>query len=178
MQIMAKRRKNNRQKKNNKRRNLFLICAGVLLLSASAFIFNGQTEIIEPGDGVLATPVTEHDFGIVPVSKGVVAVEVPLVNIGDDDLIISFLDSSCGCTTARVINGGDEGPVFGMSSHGKSPRDWKTIIEPEKQAILKIYYDPSVHSDFRGPATRVISITSNERSKPEKQVRIKVNQVD
>ena len=175
---MVKKRKNNRQKKNNKRRNLFLICTGVLLLSASVFIFNGQTEVIEPGDGVLATPVAEHDFGIVPVSKGVVSVEVPLVNIGEENLVISFLDSSCGCTTARVINGENSGPVFGMSSHGKSPRDWKTIIESEKQAILKIYYDPSVHSDFRGPAIRVISITSNERLKPEKQVRIKVNQVD
>ena len=175
---MVKKRKNNRQKKNNKRRNLFLICTGVLLLSASVFIFNGQTEVIEPGDGVLATPVAEHDFGIVPVSKGIVSVEVPLVNIGEENLVISFLDSSCGCTTARVINGENSGPVFGMSSHGKSPRDWKTIIEPEKQAILKIYYDPSVHSDFRGPAIRVISITSNERLKPEKQVRIKVNQVD
>jgi hypothetical protein len=175
---MVKKRKNNRQKKNNKRRNLFLICTGVLLLSASVFIFNGQTEVIEPGDGVLATPVAEHDFGTVPVSKGGVSVEVPLVNIGEENLVISFLDSSCGCTTARVINGENSGPVFGMSSHGKSPRDWKTIIEPEKQAILKIYYDPSVHSDFRGPAIRVISITSNERLKPEKQVRIKVNQVD
>lgn len=175
---MSKKRNNNRQRKNNKKRNILFICAAVLLLSASFYIFNGQTEVIEPGDGLLATPVSEHDFGIVPVSQGVVSVEVPLVNIGEEDLIISFLDSSCGCTTARVINGGDEGPVFGMSSHGKSPRDWKTIIEPEKQAILKIYYDPSVHSDFRGPATRVITITSNEKLKPEKQVRIKVNQVD
>ncbi len=175
---MSKKRNNNRQRKNNKKRNILFICAAVLLLSASFYIFNGQTEVIEPGDGLLATPVSEHDFGLVPVSQGVVSVEVPLVNIGEEDLIISFLDSSCGCTTARVINGGDEGPVFGMSSHGKSPRDWKTIIEPEKQAILKIYYDPSVHSDFRGPATRVITITSNEKLKPEKQVRIKVNQVD
>lgn len=175
---MSKKRINNRQRKNNNKRNILFICAAVLLLSASFYIFNGQTGIIEPGDGLLATPVSEHDFGTVPVSRGVVSVEVPLVNIGDDDLIISFLDSSCGCTTARVINGGDEGPVFGMSSHGKSPRDWKTIIEPEKQAILKIYYDPSVHSDFRGPAIRVITITSNEKLKPEKQVRIKVNQVD
>lgn len=175
---MVKKGKNIRQKKNNKLRNILLISATVLLLSASVFIFNGQTEVIEPGDGVLATPVAEHDFGIVPVSRGVVSVEVPLVNIGEEDLIISFLDSSCGCTSARVINGGDQGPVFTMSSHGKSPRDWTTTIEPEKQAILKIYYDPAVHSNFRGAATRVISITSNERLKPEKQVRIKVNQVD
>lgn len=175
---MSKKRNNNRQRKNNKKRNILFICAAVLLLSAIFYIFNGQTEVIEPGDGLLATPVSEHDFGLVPVSQGVVSVEVPLVNIGEEDLIISFLDSSCGCTTARVINKGDEGPVFGMSSHGKSPRTWKTTIEPEKQAVLKIYYDPSVHSNFRGLATRVITITSNEKLKPERQVRIKVNQVD
>jgi hypothetical protein len=175
---MATSRTNRKQLRRIKTGSLILVGAGIVLLLSTFFIFNNQATVIKPGDGILATPVSLHDFGAVPVGKGVVSIEVPLVNIGEEDLIISFLDSSCGCTSARVINGGDEGPVFAMSSHGKSTRDWRTIIAPEKQAILKIYYDPAVHSNFRGPATRVITITSNERVKPEKQVRIKVNQVD
>jgi hypothetical protein len=175
---MAKRRKNRKQTRNMKKGRLVLASGGIILLITAFFIFNKQASAIKPGDGVLATPVSIHDFGGVPVSKGVVSVEVPLVNIGEDDLIISFLDSSCGCTTARIINGGESGPAFGMSSHGRSPKNWRTTIESGKQATLKIYYDPSVHPKFRGLATRVITITSNEKPEPVKQVRIKVNQVD
>ena len=112
------------------------------------------------------------------VSRGAVTTQLPLANIGEEDLVISFLDSSCGCTTARVINDSEAGPIFGMSSHGKSPKDWQTVIKPGKQAKLKIYYDPLVHSDFRGPATRVVTVTTNAKTTPEKQVRIKVIQTD
>ena len=175
---MAKRTKNKKQIRNMKKGRLVLVSGGIMLLITAFFFFNQQASAIKPGDGVLSTPVSIHDFGVVPVSKGRVSVELPLVNIGDGDLIISFLDSSCGCTTARIINGGESGPVFGMSSHGRSPGNWRTTIKSGKQAILKIYYDPSVHPKFRGLATRVITITSNEKTAIKKQVRIKVTQVD
>lgn len=182
---MAKKRKTRKQVqksrkpvKKRKSRSIVFLFAGLLVLVIVYFVSNNKADVLTPGDGVLATPVNTHNFGIVPVSKGVVSVEVPLVNIGEDDLVISFLDSSCGCTSARVINDGVAGPVFGMSSHGKSPRHWKTTIKAGKQASLKIYYNPLVHSKFRGPATRVITITSNGKSTPQKQIRIKVNQID
>lgn len=175
---MAKKRKSKQRVNKTKRRNLILVSGGIILLGIALFMFFQVPEKIEPGDGVLATPVTVHDFGFVPVSRGTVSAEIPLANIGEEDLLISFLDSSCGCTTAQVINNGESGPLFGMSSHGKSPRDWQTIIKPGKKASLKILYDPMVHPKFRGPGTRVITISSNSKSTPEKQVRIKVNQVD
>jgi hypothetical protein len=175
---MGKKRKPRKQVRKTKTGNTILVLGGLLLLGIAYFVLSNQAAVIEPGDGVLATPITVHNFGIVPVKQGVVSVEVPLVNIGEDNLVISFLDSSCGCTSARVINDGVPGPVFGMSSHGKSPQDWQATITTGKQASLKIYYDPSVHPAFRGPATRVITITSNGKSTPQKQIRIKVNQID
>jgi len=170
--------KRNKSVQKRKTWSIFFLIAGLLVIAIVYFVSNNQADVITPGDGVLATPINSHDFGIVPVSKGVVSVEVPLVNIGEDDLVLSFLDSSCGCTSARVINDGVSGPVFGMSSSGKSPRHWQTTIKEGKQASLKIYYNPLVHPKFRGPATRVITITSNGKSTPQKQIRIKVNQID
>lgn len=177
---MSKKRKIKQQEvvRKKTRRNLLISSGVVLVLIAVIFLIPKTPSSIEPSDGVLATPVTVHDFGPVSVSRGAVTTQLPLANIGEEDLVISFLDSSCGCTTARVINDSEAGPIFGMSSHGKSPKDWQTVIKPGKQAKLKIYYDPLVHSDFRGPATRVVTITTNAKTTPEKQVRIKVIQTD
>ena len=177
---MSKRKKIRQQEetRRKKRRNLILLGGICLSVALIVFYFTTRPAITAPGNGVLATPLPVHDFGPVPVSRGTVSTELPLANIGEDDLVISFLDSSCGCTTAQVINGDEKGPLFGMSSHGKSPRDWRTVIKPGEKAALKIYYDPGVHPKFRGPGTRVVTITTNGRSTPEKQVRIKVMQID
>lgn len=180
---MSKRKKTRRKispkpPKSRKRFFPIFILAIALTAAIAAWAAFRQPAEIIAGEGILAIPVAEHDFGPVPVSRGAVSTELPLANIGEEDLVISFLDSSCGCTTARIINGEEKGPVFGMSSHGQSPTDWRTVIEPGQKASLKIYYDPMVHPKFRGAAIRVVTITSNGTTTPQKQVRIKVNQVD
>lgn len=180
---MSKRKKARRKtspKPPKPRRRFFPIFILAIALTGAIAVwaaFRQPAEILA-GEGILAIPVAEHDFGAVEVSRGAVSTELPLANVGEEDLVISFLDSSCGCTTARIINGKDVGPVFGMSSHGRSPTDWRTVIAPGQKASLKIYYDPMVHPKFRGAATRVVTITTNATTTPKKQVRIKVNQVD
>jgi hypothetical protein len=177
---MSKRKKVRSQAapKTQKRFIPILIIGLALGATLAAWAALRQPAEILAGDGILAIPVNEHEFGSVPVSRGAVSTELTLANVGEDDLVISFLDSSCGCTTARVINGDEKGPVFGMSSQGRSPTDWRTTIEPGQKALLKIYYDPNVHPKFRGPATRVVTIRTNGKTTPEKQVRIKVYQTD
>ena len=72
-----------------------------------------------------------------------------------------------------------EGPKFAMSGHGiESPKDWKLTIPAGKNAQLKLYYDPNIHKDFRGAATREISVFSNDPIDFEKKVVIELNQVD
>jgi HYDIN/CFA65/VesB-like, Ig-like domain len=166
------------QVKKKKRKGIFFILGSLVLLGIAVFLYAKKSEPPAPGDGVLATPESEYNFGYVSVRKGGVSTEVPLVNIGEGDLTITFLDTSCGCTSAQVINNGEAGPIFGMSMHGQSPTSWRTVIKPGQKASLKIYYDPYVHRDLRGPVTRVITITTNEKLHPEKQIEIKVNQVD
>lgn len=155
-----------------------LIVGSVFLLGLAAVLYVRQPKTIAPGDGVLSIPVTEHDFGDISVKRGTVSAEVPLVNIGEGDLVISFLETSCGCTSVQAINDGEAGPVFGMAAHGASPQDWRTTIKAGGKASLKIIYDPMVHAALRGPVIREIRITSNERAQPLKTIRIKVNQID
>lgn len=116
-----------------------------------------------------------YDFGDVSQAEGVVTKIFKLQNTGQSDLEINNLLSSCGCTTAAIVVDGEEGPRFGMHNN---PKDWSTIIKPGETADLKVYYDPNTHADFRGPATREITVFSNDPVDFEKSIKIKLNQVD
>ena len=119
------------------------------------------------------------DFGDVSQKKGEVFHYFEIKNEGKTDLAINKLDSSCGCTSASVVFEGKEGPRFAMAGHGtESPTDWKISIPGGETAQLKVYYDPNVHIDFRGEATREIYIFSNDPIDFEKKATIELNQVD
>ncbi len=129
------------------------------------------------GKGVLRLAAAEHDFGLASTFRGKISTKIPIVNIGDGPLTITGLESSCGCTSARIVNNSIEGPLFGMAGHGSNPKNWSTIIGPGEQAVLHVYYDPSVHPDLRGPVTRIVTIYSDDPLTPKQEFKIKVNQV-
>jgi hypothetical protein len=120
-----------------------------------------------------------YDFGDVD-KKGVVTTIFELKNEGKADLIINKLETSCGCTSASIVYQEKEGPKFNMPGHGinEKNKDWQVVIPSGQEAQLKVYYDPNVHKDFKGPATREISVFSNDPVDFEKKVKIELNQVD
>lgn len=107
---------------------------------------------------------TKRDLGTVSLKKGIVTTEFVIKNDGKSELIINKLSSSCGCTSASLIYQGKEGPRFYMAGHGQEEPDpnWKVIVAPGDEARVKIYYDPSVHPDLIGAATRTVSVHSND----------------
>lgn len=115
------------------------------------------------------------DLGDVSAEDAEVEANITIRNAGQRDLIVDSLSTSCGCTTASVVNDGLEGPVFGS---GVPPDDWSTTIEPGESAELRIYYDPSVHQDARGPMMREIYVSSNDPVDPVITAAIELNQVD
>lgn len=120
-----------------------------------------------------------YDFGEVSQKKGIVTTFFDLKNEGKSNLVINKLDTSCGCTSASVVYKGVEGPRFAMAGHGaKNPTDWQAVIPAGEEAQLKVYYDPDVHKDFRGVATREVYVFSNDPIEFEKKVTIELNQVD
>jgi len=120
-----------------------------------------------------------YDFGDISLVRGTVTTLFELKNEGQKDLVINKLDTSCGCTSASIVFKGEEGPRFAMAGHGiASPTDWEVAIPPGESAKLKVYYDPSVHLDFRGYAIREIYIFSNDPIDFEKKVQVELNQVD
>jgi hypothetical protein len=166
--------------KRAKRKKAFLrwslrSVAGILPLVILYVVFLHKPDVSNAG--ILRMAKLQHNFGFIPVRGGIASTEIPLVNIGEGPLTITALDSSCGCTTASIINHGVEGPSFGMAGHGSNPKNWQTVINPGEQAVLKVYYNPTVHPDLRGPVTRVVTIYSDDPENPQQEVRIKVNQI-
>ncbi len=120
------------------------------------------------------TPAS-FDFDKVSQAGGVVSTSFKIENTGSSDLIIDDMLSSCSCTSAALKVNGKEGPKFGMHNN---PRNWSETIPPGGTAELIVYYDPDVHKDFRGRATREITLTSNDKNSTKKSVTIRLNQVD
>lgn len=123
---------------------------------------------------IILSPLN-YDFGDVSQALGIVSESFAIRNSGNTDLVINNLLSSCGCTSAAIVNNGQEGPRFGMHNN---PTDWSTTINPGASAELIVYYDPNVHPEFRGAATREVTVFSNDPVNFEKSVKIKLNQID
>ena len=115
------------------------------------------------------------NLGNVSTKEGKVETGITIKNVGQTDLIVDSLSTSCGCTTVSVVNDGQEGPVFGT---GMPPVDWSTTIQPGETAELRIYYDPTFHEDARGPMVREIYVSSNDPVDPVVKASIELNQVD
>ena len=119
-----------------------------------------------------------YNFGPVSQKNGVVSAAIAISNTGNKELILNKLDSSCGCTSVAVVYKGIEGPRFSMSGHGNNPRDWKVVIPPGDSAELKVYYDPNVHKDLRGPVKRSVFVYSNDPRNSVKEVVVSATQTD
>ncbi len=128
---------------------------------------------------VISLTPASYDLGNVSQKKGEVFTSFEIKNEGKSDLIIDKLDTSCGCTSASIVFKDTEGPRFAMTGHGyQNPTDWQVSIPPGENAQLKVYYDPNVHKDFRGPATREVYVYSNDPVDFEKKITVELNQVD
>lgn len=159
--------------REKKKKNLMIIVPIVVLAVIGYFL---TTSLVAASPRMYISPGS-HNFGDVQAGGDPVSTLMEIGNTGKGDLIINSMDSSCGCTSASVVIDGKEGPRFSMSSHGTNPMGWSVSLKPGETGQLKIYYDPSVHSDMRGPVTRYITIFSNDPLNNGMTVRIEANQV-
>jgi hypothetical protein len=130
-----------------------------------------------PGAGSLAVSPSSIDLGRISQAKGIVTVEALVQNSGTGDLVISEMETTCGCTRAAVVVDGAAGPWFGMRGHGAWPTGWSARLRPGKQATLRVQYDPDAHGIYRGPVDRVVFVYSDDARQPRLAVRLTGTQV-
>jgi hypothetical protein len=117
------------------------------------------------------------DLGAISQARGIVGVELAIANSGSAPLVISEMETTCGCTEASLVVNGLAGPWFGMRGHGPWPTGWSATLPPGAQATLRVRYDPDAHGIYRGPVDRIVFIYSNDPRQPRYSVRLTGTQV-
>ncbi len=94
---------------------------------------------------------SQTDLGVVTNGE-IPTIEIPVRNLGNGDLIIEAVTTSCGCTSASIM---------------------PEVIPPGGTGTLAIRYDSGAHGpDEVGPVMRQIFIASNDPDKPEVEFRL------
>lgn len=120
-------------------KKLIILCGAVFLFAAvAAFKIDAQAEFKFEKE--------THDFGKIPQGKPV-SVEFKFTNVGDEPLIITNIESACGCTV---------------------PKYTKAPILKDKTGTITVTYNAASVAPF----TKALTIRSNAKT-PVKVIYIK-----
>lgn len=124
---------------------------------------------------VLVVSEESYDFGEVKLSGGKVSYTFKIKNDGKNPLVFLGLNSSCGCTSAKVVTASDESPEYLMAGHGESV-EWRGELASGEEGEIVVFYDPSIHPELEGSVTRTVDIKTNDPNNPKSTIKIFVNQ--
>lgn len=146
-----------------------LLSFTLLVIVGGAFILsNGPTKaVIEKTRGAkLEARETSFDFKEIPYSGGKVEHAYLIKNIGNKDLEIANLTTSCMCTVVYFQSKKEMSSQFGMKGMTQ-PSDWKGILKPQEEAKIVAVFDPAYHGpQGLGPVSRMVSFETNDPDKP------------
>ncbi len=105
----------------------------------------------EPLGPIISLTPLKNDLGTV-IYGDVATYTIKATNLGDMNLIIRKISTSCGCTKAKI-------------------EETDKVIAPGKSADIAVSFDPAVHKDDTdvGELVRIIYINSNDPKNPEVQ---------
>ncbi len=119
----------------------------LVIVGLSTLILAAAGCSVAPGGppGSIQLSVSEFDFGTIP-NSGPVRHVFQVRNIGEGELLIESVSTSCGCTTAEI------------NSHS---------LAPGATADLQVTYDPLAHAGATGEFMRQVFVRSNDPDTPE-----------
>jgi hypothetical protein len=136
------------------------------------------------GAGLVVQP-GRLDLGDVFMDVSEVPMSFTVSNPSDRVVVITYIETSCDCTTASLVLDGRQGPTFAMS-HGTPPGsvDWRAVLAPGEQATLQVRYNPQAHGVYtpaeapaiHGRVTRLVRLHTDEPRDSFVDLRIDLNQ--
>jgi hypothetical protein len=153
---------------------LVIFVVGGTLLISIGLIFG--LPYLNQGGGVIEINPLEYDVGTVSMADGLVKKTFEIKNIGEEDLKIENIRTSCACTTAFFKIGDKVGPKFGMPGHGINPSFWSEKIGPGEKADLEVIFDPAFHGpQGAGSIIRAVYFSTSDPQNKEAEVRLIAN---
>lgn len=153
-------------------KKFFYIFGGLIILILIVVIWKGFSKTTptmtssDPNRPVVEVTEKAFDLGKMSV-KDVRDHEFTVTNKGKSDLLLTQFSTSCGCTTANVIQDGKTSPKFSMHINS----DWQTKLEPGKSLTVKAVYDPSA-MPVEGRVERTVTFASNDPNNPSVELKL------
>lgn len=117
------------------------------------------------------------DFKDIPYSGGDAIHEYKIKNIGDKNLEIGNLATSCACSKAYFKSAKEESPKFSMKGMS-APSDWKGVLSPGEEGKIVTDFDPTYHGPQGvGPISRIVSFETNDPDHPSVELTFSGNVV-
>lgn len=163
-----------RKKKINKVIKLSLISLTIILIVGGT-VFGIVRFIKNRNFGTPEVEIinSEYNAGTVSMADGLVKHTYEIKNIGQGDLKIKKIWTSCMCTTVRLRVGDKLSSEFGMHNNNSL---WSEKIAPEETGYLEIAFDPAFHGPGgTGPVTRAVYVLTNDPDNENVEVRLMVN---
>jgi hypothetical protein len=115
---------------------------------------------------------TFFDWEDIGINDGNVSASFSITNEGTSELVLYNVETSCMCTTAQLVSGNSESPLFGMHSNSK----YKMELPAGETVQLIVEFDPAYHGPSGvGPVSRQVKVSTNDPDNPELIFLLKAN---
>lgn len=156
---------------NDKKIIIGVIIITLAILGGSAFFIGNSPSTtkatLQKTIGArLETPETSFDFKNILYSGGNAIHEFKIKNIGDKDLEIANMNTSCACSKVYFRSAKGESPKFSMKGMSP-PSSWKGILAPGEEGVVVTDFDPAYHGPQGiGPISRIASFETSDLDHP------------
>lgn len=134
----------------------------VLLVVVFAFWQGGKKSDAELYRNELTSVVAKpesYELGEVPINGGLVTKEYDLKNNSGTAAEIKNISTSCMCTQAKAVRGGNETGFFGMEHPGDSNPAVDFEIPAGESVKIVVQFDPAAHGPTgTGPFDRTVRL--------------------
>jgi hypothetical protein len=154
-----------------------IIAATILILGGGVFLAQKVTstpEVVSNSNAQAQVEQTSHDWGTIQLKGGDVRQTFTVANVGTEPLQLHGVQTSCMCTTAKVVINNQTSPSFGM--HQKS--NWVGEVSTGETAKIEVVFIPDYHGPSGvGPITRQVKVATNDPDSPEIEFLVSANVV-
>ncbi|MEK7451127.1 MAG: DUF1573 domain-containing protein [Patescibacteria group bacterium] len=140
-----------------------LIIVGAILFSQNS---PSKSSLQKTAGASIQTFETSFNFKDIQYGGGKAERSFKIKNIGDKELTIANLSTSCMCTVVYLKKGNEKGPEFGMKGMANAS-SWTGVLKPNEEGQVIAVFDPAFHGPSGvGPISRLVSFETNDPDHP------------